>query len=53
MKRIYVVGHEQARSLFDVNTSLSSVPDTMHVQKLQLHEIGTNSFRKHFYDVIV
>jgi hypothetical protein len=31
---------------FDVNTSLSSVPDTLHVQKLERHEIGTNYFAK-------
>jgi hypothetical protein len=39
---------------FDVNTSLISVPDTLHVQKLEPHEIGTNLFRKismtSFYD---
>jgi hypothetical protein len=33
---------------FDVNTSLSLVPDTLHVQKLEHHEIGTNLFRKNF-----
>jgi hypothetical protein len=38
---------------FDVNTSLSSVPDTLHVQKLERHEIGTNLFRKNFHDVFV
>jgi hypothetical protein len=38
---------------FDVNTSLSSVPDTLHVQKLERHEIGTNLFRKNFHDVII
>jgi hypothetical protein len=38
---------------FDVNTSLSSVPDTLRVQKLERHEIGTNIFRKNFHDVIV
>jgi hypothetical protein len=37
----------------DVNTSLSSVPDTLHVQKLERHEIGTNLFRKNFHDIIV
>jgi hypothetical protein len=40
-------------SNFDVNTSLSSVPDTLHVQKLERHEIGTNLFRNNFHDVIV
>jgi hypothetical protein len=38
---------------FDVNTFLSSVPDTLHVQKLEGHDIGTNLFRKNFHDVIV
>jgi hypothetical protein len=38
---------------FDVNTSLSSVPDTLHVQKLECHEIGTNLFRKNFHDADV
>jgi hypothetical protein len=38
---------------FDVNTSLSSVPDTLHVQKLEHHDIGINLFRKNFHDVIV
>jgi hypothetical protein len=32
---------------------LSSVPDTLHVQKLEPHEIGTNLFPKNFYDIIV
>jgi hypothetical protein len=41
------------QNYFDVNTSLSSVPDTLHVQKLERHEIGTNLFRKTFHDVIV
>jgi hypothetical protein len=40
------------RPYFDVNTSLSSVPDILHVQKLERHEIGTNLFRKNFHDII-
>jgi hypothetical protein len=39
--------------LSDVNTTLSSVPDTLHVQKLEHHEIGTNLFRRNSHDVIV
>jgi hypothetical protein len=36
---------------FDVNTSLSLVPDTLHVQKLERHEIGANLVYKNFHDV--
>jgi hypothetical protein len=38
--------------VFDVNTSLNSLPDTLHVQKLELHEIGTNLISKNFHYVI-
>jgi hypothetical protein len=43
---------QTCRILFDMNTSLSSVPDTLHAQKLERHEISTNLFRKHSHDVI-
>jgi hypothetical protein len=48
----YGNGNTEAR-VFGVNTSLSSVLVTVHVQKLERHEIDTNLFRKAFYDVIV
>jgi hypothetical protein len=38
---------------FDVNTSSNLVPDTLHIQKLERHEIGTHFFCKNFHDIIV
>jgi hypothetical protein len=38
-------------NLFDVNTSLKSVPVTPHVQKPERHEISSNLFRKPFHDI--
>jgi hypothetical protein len=39
--------------VFDVNTSLKSVPATPHVRQLGRHEITSKLFRKNFHDVIV